>query len=211
MQTRKKLKSLLIVLCILCFSFKALAHQSDASTTMLVQQEDQTWVLQVSASLTAFQHEINTHFSDTPYTTPKEFKEMVLTHIKNNLHIRFDENKEVLLLNGIVQLGHETKVVFKVIGVPTTIQSAVIENTAFVDIHKSQSALILLKDGFNKKHFVLNDDNDHTLSLRVDGKNFTEVTAHRASLFPPIMAFVFILIAGLVFIALVRRKNTINP
>ena len=40
----------------------AKAHQADVSTTMLVEKEDNSWVLQISASLTAFQHEIQTHF-----------------------------------------------------------------------------------------------------------------------------------------------------
>lgn len=205
MQTRKKIKSLLIVLCVLCFSFKALAHQSDTSTTMLVQQKDHTWVLQISASLTAFQQEVKTHFSDTPYKTPEEFKQMVLAHIKNNIHISFNGNKEIALENGIAQLGHESKVVFKVSGIPEYIHTATIKNTSFNNIYKSKSALILLKEGFNKKHFVLNDANNHSLSLQVNGNNFVEVTTHTASLFSPIMVMIIIAIVGLLFF--VGTKN----
>jgi len=137
-------------------SITAKAHQPDVSTTMLVEKENNVWILQISASLTAFQQEIRTHYSETPYKTPDEFRQMVLEHIKKNLTIRFNKEQEITLSAGIVKLGHETKVVFEVFGVPTNINSVYVKNTAFKEIYKNQSALVLLKDGFNKEHFVLN-------------------------------------------------------
>lgn len=149
----------------------AKAHQADVSTTMLVEKEDNSWVLQISASLTAFQHEVQTHFSETPYQSPEEFQVMVLEHVKNNLRIRFNE-MDITFGKGIVQLGHETKVVFEIFGIPRDIQTVQIKNTAFQDIHKNQSALVLLKKHFNKEHFVLNGANNHTLKLYVEGETF---------------------------------------
>lgn len=161
------------IICIglLFIAFSVKAHQADVSTTMLVEKEDNTWVLQISASLTAFQHEVQTHFSETPYQSPEEFQLLVLEHVKNNLRIRFNE-MDISFGKGIVQLGHETKVVFEVFGIPRDIQTVQIKNTAFQDIHKNQSALILLKENFNKEHFVLNGANNHTLKLYVEGNTF---------------------------------------
>ena len=81
---------------------------------------------------------------------------MVLEHLKNNLRINFN-GKDISFGEGIVKLGHETKVVFEVFGIPSDIQTVLVKNAAFQDIHRNQNALVLLKEGFNKEHFVLND------------------------------------------------------
>ena len=162
-------RTLFVVVLLITISAKA--HQADVSTTMLVERENNTWVVQISASLTAFQHEIRTHFSETPYKTPEEFQRMVLEHMKNNFLINFN-GENISFGEGVVQLGHETKVVFEVFGIPSDIQTVQVKNTAFQDINKNQSALVLLKEGFNKEHFVLNDANDHTLNLYVEGNTF---------------------------------------
>ena len=156
---------------VLFITISAKAHQADVSTTMLVERVNNTWVLQISASLTAFQQEIRAHFAETPYKTPEEFQQMVLKHIKNNLLINFN-GENISFGEGVVKLGHETKVVFEVFGIPSEIKTVLVKNTAFQDIHKNQSALVLLKEGFNKEHFVLNVANDHTLKLYVDGNTF---------------------------------------
>ncbi|MCM4170776.1 hypothetical protein DHD32_04750 [Arenibacter sp. TNZ] len=159
------------------------AHQADVSTTMLVEKQDNSWVLQISASLTAFQQEIRTHFSETPYQTPEEFQQMVLEHIKNNLQISFNGVGDISLSNGRVILGHDTKVVFEVFGIPSEINSVLVKNSAFKDIHKNQSALFLFKEGFSKEQFVLNEANDHTLALEASGNKFVETGRNEASLF----------------------------
>lgn len=176
------------------------AHQVDVSTTMLVQRENYTWVLQVSASLTAFQHEIRTHFSETPYKTPEEFQQMVLEHMKNNIHFRVNDEKKVTLGNGVVQLGHETKVVFEVFGIPGNIDSIQFSNTAFNDIHRNQSALIFSKEGFDKEHFVLNNTNNHTVVLTVNGNEFVADDKSKAEIFSTYLGLVFIGLLGIGFL-----------
>jgi len=183
------------------------AHQPDVSTTMLVEKENNVWILQISASLTAFQQEIKTHFSETPYKTPEEFQQMVLEHIKNNLKIRFNEDQEITLSDGYVRLGHETKVVFEVFGVPAQINSVLVKNTAFEDIYKNKSALVLLKNGFNKEHFMLNEANDHTLSLQVDENEFVEIVPDKISFFSSKILMVFIAFLILISLAIVIMKK----
>ncbi|QWX84011.1 hypothetical protein H0I23_16420 [Cellulophaga sp. HaHaR_3_176] len=164
---------------LLFFTMITKAHQADVSTTMLVEKEDNVWILQISSSLTAFQHEIKTNFTDTPYKTPEEFQEMVLKHIKSNFSININGNN-ITLGSGIVKLGHETKVVFQVFGIPSNIQSIQVKNAAFKDINKNQSALILLKKDFSKDRFVLNNDNEHTLNLYTDGNKFKVLDANKS-------------------------------
>ncbi|MEB8329040.1 hypothetical protein OO009_06700 [Flavobacteriaceae bacterium KMM 6897] len=173
----------IFILGLLFMAMTVRAHQADVSTTMLVEQENNSWVLQISASLTAFQHEIRTHYADTPYKTPEEFQKMVLEHITNNLQISFNDGTPISLSSGIVKLGHETKVVFEVFDIPSEINSVLVKNSAFKDIHRNQSALMLFKKGFSKKHFVLNDSNNHTLALVVSDHEFVEAGNNEASFF----------------------------
>ncbi|MGB6151726.1 MAG: hypothetical protein WBG48_07025 [Pricia sp.] len=166
---------------LLWITMSAKAHQANVSTTMLVERENNTWVLQISTSLTAFQQEIRTHFSETPYKTPEEFQQMVLEHMKNNLNLSFNGNEDISFGKGFVKLGHDTKVVFEVFGIPLEIKSVLFQNTAFKDIHRNQSALILMKEGFSKEHFVLNNANNHTLKLYVDGNTFKALKSNESN------------------------------
>ena len=181
------------------FSLTSFAHSPDTSTTVLVEKENNVWVLQISASLTAFQQEIRTHFSETPYTTPEEFKEMVVAHIKNNIEILFDDNKAISLKNGKVKLGHETNVVFEVEGIPLNMNTITITNKSFKDIYKSKSALIILKENFSKNKFILNEANDHGLSLAVVDNEFVEVVPQKASFFSPTILLLLVGVLGIGF------------
>ena len=162
----------ILVLCLLASSWMAQAHQADLSTTMLVEQNEDQWVFQIRASLTAFQYEVRTHFAETPYKTPEEFKDFVIEHVKNNVTIYFNETDSVTLRNPYVKLGHETNVVFEVVGVPKNIASVFVKNSSFNNIHRNKSALVLLKKGFEKEQFVLNNDNEHSAELIVNEKSF---------------------------------------
>ena len=184
------------------------AHQADISTTMLVEKENGTWVLQISSSLTAFQHEIRTHFAETPYETPEEFQQMVIEHIKNNLQLSFNDSQNITLGKGDVRLGHETKVVFQVFGIPSDIKSVLVKSTVFDDIHRSQSALVLLKEGFNKEQFVLNDANNHTMELQVNGNEFAEVEENNTSLISA--GLLLIVIAGIAALLLLMNSRPIK-
>ena len=177
------MKKYILLFIIGLFSMASFAHNPDFSTMMLVEKENDTWVLQISASLTAFQQEVRTHFAKTPYKTPEEFQKMVLEHIKNNLAINFNDGEFITLGQGVVKLGHETKVVFEVLGIPSNIYFVKVRNTTFKDISRNQSALLLFKKGFSKEQFVLNNANNHTLALEVTGNKFVKATEGNADLF----------------------------
>lgn len=193
---------MILIICLLFMAMTVKAHQADVSTIMLVEKKDNSWVLQISASLTAFQQEIRTHFAETPYQTPEEFQQMVLEHIKNNLHLSFNGVGDISLSNGMVILGHETKVVFKVFGIPSEINSVLIKNSAFKDIHKNQSALFLFKEGFSKEQFVLNSANDHSLALVVNGNEFVEAGHNEAGLFSSNIGIILLGVSAIVVLGL---------
>lgn len=159
----------LIILGFLFVSITSQAHQPDISTTMLVEQGGQ-WLLQARASLTAFQYEVRTHFEE--YKTPEEFEQMAVEHLKKNISIRIDGKEVQILENAHVQLGHETSVVFELSGVPQNFSEISVKNSSFKDINRSQSALIVLKNGFEKKQFILNEANGHLADLQVEWNSF---------------------------------------
>ncbi|WP_405414660.1 hypothetical protein [Maribacter sp. Asnod1-A12] len=182
------------------FSLLGYAHSPDASTTMLVEKENNTWVLQISSSLTAFQQEIRTHFAETPYKTPEEFQQMVLEHIKNNLELTYNDGSKITLGQGMVKLGHETKVVFEVFGISSDLEDIHVKNTAFKDIGNSQSALFVFKDGFSKDQFILNNDNNHTLELKVNGNKFIEAGEQNAGINPSYVLLILMSLLGFSFL-----------
>tara|TARA_R100001369_G_scaffold92165_3_gene135797 strand:+ start:749 stop:1411 length:663 start_codon:yes stop_codon:yes gene_type:complete len=209
------MKKYMLLLVALGFSMASFAHNPNVSTTMLVEKGNNSWVLQISASLTAFQQEVRTHFAETPYQTPEEFQQMVLQHIKNNLHISVNGGEDISFGNGAVKLGHETVVVFEVFGIPADINSVDFTNSAFKDIHQNQSVLLLLKEGFSKERFVLNKANDHTLRLAVDGNEFVEVGKNEASFFSTgigviVLGVAAILVLGLTVLGVGHLFNKSN-
>lgn len=158
---------------LILFAFAPLqAHQTDASSTMLIEQEDHSWLLSIRAAFTAFEQEVHTHYSDSAYTSPEEFNQLVIEYVQRHVFILVNGKDSVSLSNGFVKLGHETNVIFNVEGIPTSIESIHLSNSAFQDIFHSQSALIILKQGMVKDQFTLNQKNQYTAQLVVEDNSF---------------------------------------
>lgn len=175
----KWLLSICILFCVSCI----MAHQTDVSSTMLVEQADGTWVLQIGATMTAFQYEVIAQHGENAYDSPEQFKTLVVNHLKDNLSIYFNDQDPVELGQGRVKLGHETNVIFEVLGVPEEVKSIKVKNSSFKDIQRNQSTLLVLKTGFPKEQFVLNEENKHTLKLLViDSKFVAQGKVVRASM-----------------------------
>jgi len=69
-------------------------------------------------------------------------------------------------------LGHETNVLFTVLGIPDDFSSVKIKNSSFKNIYNSQSALMIFKEGFSKQQFILNGKNEYTVALNVNKSDF---------------------------------------
>jgi hypothetical protein len=141
------------------------AHQADISTTMLVERGEGQWLLQINASLAAFEYEVKTVFPEATFDSPEAFQQLVLDLMLANLEIDFNDGTKAKLHNGIVKLGHETNVVFELKSVPGDLASVSVRNTTFKDIHRNQSALVFLKKGFESKQQILDGSNGHTIRL----------------------------------------------
>lgn len=156
----------------LCLSTGLQAHNPDLSSTVLVEQKDNSWILQIRAALTAFEYEVEASFGKEAYATPEEFRALVLDHVTDRTSIVINENADVQLSNGKVNLGHETSVTFQLDGTPEAIQSLNLTNSSFSDIPRNQSILVILKEGFAKDKHILDPKNGHTAELTVEGAKF---------------------------------------
>ncbi len=161
-----------IIIGLILSSWIAQAHQADLSSTMLVEQKDGSWIFQVRAALTAFEYEVNTHYGKDSFSTPEEFKELVIKHLKENIAVYFNEQDAAIFQHPYVKLGHETNVIFKIMNVPKTFNTISVKNSSFKNIHKNQSALIVLKEGFSKEQFILSGENNHLAKLKVGASKF---------------------------------------
>lgn len=106
------MKKYFLSLALFLYAWSVQAHQTEISSTMLVEQDNNTWVLQIRSALTAFDQAIQANYPE--YESAEEFQALVLDHIKKNLQITFNEKDEVTLQNGMVKLGHESSVVFDI-------------------------------------------------------------------------------------------------
>ncbi|WP_405371045.1 hypothetical protein [Nonlabens sp. Asnod2-A12] len=166
------MKLLKITIVFMLMSLTAAAHQPTTSTTMFSKTENGTWVLQVNSSLTAFESEIHYHYGKDSYKTAQEFEELVIKYLKKHIVV-LANNKIVINLNqAYVKLGHETNVVFEIDAIPTPLTSMTVTNNSFKDINRSKSAFIILMDGYEKDHFVLEKDNNFTASIINTGSKF---------------------------------------
>ncbi len=192
------MKKYILLFVIALTTLTSFAHSTETSSIVLAEKENNVWVLQLSASLTAFQQEINTHFSETPYETPEQFQEMVLQHIKKNLLMHFNGDIQIVLKKGVVHLGHETKVIFEVTGIPEDLRTVEVTNTTFSDIHKSKSLMVLLKEGIKNNKFILDESNSYSTSLTIADGALVQVQASQASMFswPLVVALLGLIGAG---------------
>lgn len=164
-----------ILVALMGASAIAKAHQPDLSTALLVEQNEGKWVLQIRSSLTAFEYEIENAFGKKAYQTPEEFMALVKTHLKKNIAIELDNSQAVTLQNGQVKLGHETSVTFEISQMPNKFHALSFRNSSFKNISRNQSAFMVFKKDFSKDQFILNNDNQHTVDLMINGNRFETV------------------------------------
>jgi hypothetical protein len=200
----KAINKFLFLLGVLCLPWGASAHQPDLSSTILVEQDKNKWVLQVRAALTAFEYVVEANFGESSYATPEEFQALVANYVRENTTVRFNDGQLAVLQDGVVKLGHETYVTFQIEGTPDDVQSLVVQNTSFSDISRNQSALLILKKGVEKEQFTLNNNNEHRAELEVRDARFVLVVpnAGLAIYLPFLLLIAALLVLSLVYFAL---------
>ena len=200
---------LIILLSLFCLPFSAHAHQPDLSSTILAEKAENEWVLQVRAALTAFEYEVETRYGESAYATPEEFRELVAEYLRKELLVQFNGNEATILEDGVVNLGHETTVTFRLSSPPTGIQSVILSNTGFRHIARNQSAFYIAKADLAKTQVMLNSDNGYTANLQIENGQF--VLVRPTDIFLPLLLLVVALVTlGLVYRTYARKQTNIH-
>ncbi len=153
-------------------STTAFAHSPDFSNIIISKTENGQIVLQLNSSLTAFQQEVNYVNGEGAYKSPEEFQDLVLQLFKSRFSLILNNNDTLRFKNSKVFLGHETKIVTEIIGIPKDVKSIHMKNKIFKDLHNSQTAVIFLLDGFPKEKFTLQRDNKHELNIILEDEKW---------------------------------------
>ncbi|WP_339756313.1 hypothetical protein [Algoriphagus aquimarinus] len=140
------------------------AHQPDISSFTIIEAQPGIWMLQLNASMTAFQYEVRNAYGEDSYASPEEFNQLLLDYLKKQIVIQIND-EEVTLEKGLVRLGHATTVAFELSGVPEEIEEVFVRNYGFKNINKSQVIFSIIKEGMEKEQFLLNGENDFQLHL----------------------------------------------
>ncbi|MBP1838613.1 hypothetical protein [Formosa algae] len=204
----KKALSRLVVFVVLLLSHFAWAHSPDFSNVIISKTENGQVILQINTSLTAFQEEVNYMNGEGAYKTPEEFQNLVIAHFKANFSIVINKTDTLQFKNPKVFLGHETKLVAEVIGLPDQVNSIHLKNELFKEIYNNQSIIIFLMDPFPTEKFTLSRDNNHNLNIELKDGTWTPIVVEEAEDFN--FKYVFyvvgiLLVLGVIFLIKKRK------
>jgi len=141
------------------------AHQPDISNLMIIENDQHEWTAQIQSALTAFEHEVNYNFGEGAYSTPEEFKDLVIKHVREHFSIKIKKTQLLELTEGQVQLGHETTISFRIPDLTNDLETIVISNKTFENISRNQALLIIAPKGIKPLQATLNYDNNHAATI----------------------------------------------
>ncbi|MEZ7506207.1 hypothetical protein [Flavobacterium sp. Arc2] len=206
---KKIIKQWSFILALFLFTIVGHAHQPDFSTSVLSKTDDGKYVLQITSSLTAFEGEIDYLYSKNAYKTPEAFQQLVIDHFNKNVLFIINGKDTLKFGSPLVLLGHETKLIVEVLNVPNSIKEVNFTNTMFKDMPHNQMAVIMLIDGFPKAQYILENNNEQTIQLKL--KEGTWVNSRVEELKMKnilyISFFLILVMIPLIYISYRDRKN----
>ena len=201
----KTLKKIIIGILFLFNSFSLLAHQSDLSTVLISQDQNGKCYLQIISSLTAFEGEIDYKYSITAYKTPEEFRALVIEHFKKNVLFICNEKDTLKFGKPLVILGHETKLVVEIFGIPENSKSMYFKNTMFMNTPHNQSSLMIVKKGLPNQLYVLNNENKQQINLVLENGKWKSTAENSNLSMSPFLFWGSILVLLLSFALFFKR------
>ena len=160
---KMSMKFLTFILFVL-ISVASCTHQHKLSTVVVSKTTDGKYVMQVTSSLTAFEGEVDYLYGKNSYKTPDEFSDLVIGHFRKNVSF-FINDRAVQFVNPEVLLGHETKLVVEVQGMPRNINTIDLKNTMFKDMSLNQSVVMLVGQEFPNQQYILDNNNSQQIQL----------------------------------------------
>ncbi len=166
----KNLLMTMVLVAMLFSAFKLKAHQPDISSFSIIEQAEGEWIINLNASITAFQYEIEFREGKNSYSSIEEFQQLLLKHIEENLDIRINGTVEPSLSDGKVLVGHATTVVFKLNGAPTNMEEVFLKNSSFQNINSSSFIFIIQKMELDEKRFIVSRTEDYQINVTIHDK-----------------------------------------
>ncbi|MCG1036759.1 hypothetical protein [Polaribacter sargassicola] len=203
---KKKIRHCFFII-ILLTSKIIFAHNPDLSNILISKTNNGQVVLQINSSLTAFQQEVNFINGDGAYKSPEEFRNLVIKHFRNSFSIIINKNDTLQFTNPKVFLGHDTKFVTEITGLPENINSIKINNEFFKDIYHNQTVIFFLLDGFPKQKYTLSTDNNHQLNITLEDGNWIHLEKETSINLKPIIFSFGLLVIVLIIYFLNKRKR----
>jgi hypothetical protein len=186
-----------------------LAHQPDLSNVVISKTANGQVILQINSSLTAFQQEVNFVNGEGFYKSPEEFRNLVIKHFNNSFSIIINKKNTLQFKNPKVFLGHETKLVVEIIGLPETINSIQLKNTLFKDIYHSQSIVIFLLEQFPTQKFSLDVDNKYQINVVLKDGNWKNTLEQSSDFdFKCIGALALLFVLASLFVIIIKRQKS---
>lgn len=145
-------------------SINALAHDPNTSTLVLSQTTNGEYFIKLNGSLTGVEAQINETYSPKAYKTAEQFQSLASEHFVKSLTLSIND-QPITLANTSVQLAHGTQFTAIAQGISKTVESIELSNTFFKDLHGNKMNVVFLSDQLPSTKYVLNDKNNHYLSL----------------------------------------------
>lgn len=171
MQFNDTLKTITMFLIVI--SINTYAHQPNLASFILSKTENGKNIVQLTGALTGFEGEINYNFGKNSFKTPEEFRQLVIRRFKETTSFFINE-KQVTFKNPIVILGHETKLVTEVIGLPKNAKEIKLTSTFFENTSQNQIATLFILDNYPQEKYVLSNKNKHTINLIYENEKWIE-------------------------------------
>lgn len=156
----KKIISLLFV----WISINMYAHQPNLSSFIMSKTNDGKYVVQFVGALTGFEGEVNYNYGKGAFKTPEEFRRLVIDYFSKSTSFMINQQK-IKFKSPIVILGHETKLVAEVVGVPKTLKTICLKNNFFKNTSHNKITVLFVLDNFPKGKYILDNKNQHQLNL----------------------------------------------
>jgi len=209
MPTKKNYMKFFSIFLLLLMSLGSYAHQPDLSTVVVSKTDDGKYVMQITGSLTAFEGEVDYIFGKNAYKTADEFRELVIKHFRKNTSFIVNGQALVFVKPEVI-LGHETKLVVEVLGLPEQINSIDLKSSMFSDMYNNQSVVMMIGKEFPNDKYILNNDNSQQIKLETkDGKWNNIIQAGSIPDAKNTFYLLLLLVIPLVYflVKLIKRKN----
>ncbi|MDP5169863.1 MAG: hypothetical protein NWR72_06435 [Bacteroidia bacterium] len=178
------------------------AHSPDVSSIALVRGSNNDWSIQVNASLSAFQYELQLFYPETHLDSvgPEDFQRLVILYLKEKIRLRVNDQDRITYGNAAVRLGHETDVKLEIMGMPDEVHAIFLENLSFKEVHHHKCLGKVVVDGDHSKPFVLEEGNQYQISLSATDEGFQEVSKDGSQI--PIIAAACLLVVTMLVVML---------